>query len=96
MTTTASKVTRQTVGQFALTGQPCHLVVTIQGDTLHFREKGKRRVFSLPIEAAARQALLSSAALPASFALPPAEVPATAAPAPKPAPTADATPATLL
>lgn len=86
MRTTASKVTRQTVGVFALTGKPTALVVTIDGDWLVFREKGKRgQNYRLPIEQAARAALLASVALP-SFSLPPAAEPAPV-PAPKPTPT---------
>jgi hypothetical protein len=40
-------------------------VVRINGDSLEFREKGSRRTFRLPLEHAARQAVLHTAeALP--------------------------------
>lgn len=74
MITTAKTVTRQTIGTFALTGEPTHLVVRINGDTLEFREKGTRTWHRLPIEYAARQAVMHSIELPA-FSLPPEPVP---------------------
>jgi hypothetical protein len=86
MITTAKAVTRQTVGTFALTGQPTHLVVRINGDVLEFREKGKRQVFRLPLEYAARQAVLHTAAATLALAAPPA--PAATVPVPTAAPAA--------